>query len=290
MQSMTGYGRCVAAEDGREMTVEVKSVNHRFLDISCRLPRSIGFLDEMVRRGVSERLSRGHVDVFVNYVNHRQDARTVQVDAQLACSYKKALKELGKALGQDSDLSLCEYAKLPDVLSVVEGEENQEVVSGLFKRALCGALNDLCSMRRREGENLRRDVLAKTAAIDEIRAKIKLRAPHVIQEYRDRLAQRLSALMEGEIDDARFITEVAIFADRAAIDEELVRLESHIAQIRSAVELEESVGRKLDFLVQELNREVNTIGSKASDAEIAQCVVEAKGEIEKLREQVQNIE
>lgn len=290
MQSMTGYGRCVAAEDGREMTVEVKSVNHRFLDTSCRLPRSIGFLDDAVRRGVCERLSRGHVDVFVNYVNHRQDARTVQVDAQLACSYKKALEELAKALGQNSELSLSEYAKLPDVLTVVEGEEDQEVVSALFERALSGALDDLCAMRRREGESLRKDVLVKAAAIDELRAKIALRAPHVVEEYRDRLAQRLSALLEGEIDEARFATEVAIFADRAAIDEELVRLESHIAQIRSTAELSEPVGRKLDFLVQELNREVNTIGSKASDAEIAQCVVAAKGEIEKLREQVQNIE
>ncbi len=290
MQSMTGYGRCVAAEDGREMTVEVKSVNHRFLDTSCRLPRSIGFLDDAVRRGVSERLSRGHVDVFVNYVNHRQDAKTVQVDAQLACSYKKALSELAEALGQKNEISLAEYAKLPDVLSVVESDEDQDVVLSLFERTLSGALDSLCAMRQREGENLRNDVLVKIDAIDALRAEIALRAPHVVEEYRDRLAQRLSALLEGEIDEARFATEVAIFADRAAIDEELVRLESHIAQIRSTVELAEPVGRKLDFLVQELNREVNTIGSKASDAEIAKCVVEAKGEIEKLREQVQNIE
>ena len=247
MQSMTGYGRRLVCEDGREMTVEVKSVNHRFLDVSFRLARPIAFLDDAVRTGVAERLARGHVDVFVNYVNHREDARRVHVDMQLARAYRQAAGELSEALGV----------------------KDQDAVRALFMRALNLALDDLTAMRKREGNSLRGDMMKKLDAIDGLRESIAIRAPTVVEEYRAKLSQRLSALLSGDIDEARFATEVAIFADRAAIDEELVRLSSHIAQLRATAELDEPVGRKLDFLVQELNREVNTIGSKASDAQIA---------------------
>ena len=290
MKSMTGYGRCHIEEDGREMTVEVKSVNHRFLDISYRLSRTLSFLDDAVRKGVGARLARGHVDVFVSYANHRQDAKEVRVDTALALAYKKAVGELSAALGRESDLPLSDYTRLPDVLTVQEKEEDQQTVRALFERALCGALDGLVTMREQEGERMRADILEKIGNIERIRDRVAERAPLVVAEYRDKLHQRIAALTEGEIDEARLITEVAIFADRAAIDEELVRLLSHAAAIRAAAEMTESVGRKLDFLVQELNREVNTIGSKASDTMIAQAVVEAKGEIEKLREQVQNVE
>lgn len=290
MQSMTGYGRGLVCEDGREMTVEVKSVNHRFLDVSFRLARPIAFLDDAVRTGVAERLARGHVDVFVNYVNNREDARRVHVDMQLAKAYRQAAGELSEALGVKNDLPLSDYMNMPDVLTVEASEEDQDAVRALFMRALNLALDDLTAMRKREGNSLRGDMMKKLDAIDGLRESIATRAPMVVEEYRAKLSQRLSALLSGDIDEARFATEVAIFADRAAIDEELVRLSSHIAQLRATAELDEPVGRKLDFLVQELNREVNTIGSKASDAQIAGCVVAAKGEIEKLREQVQNIE
>ncbi len=290
MQSMTGYGRGLVCEDGREMTVEVKSVNHRFLDVSFRLARPIAFLDDAVRTGVAERLARGHADVFVNYVNHREDARRVHVDMQLAKAYRQAAGELSEALGVKNDLPLSDYMNMPDVLTVEASEEDQDAVRALFMRALNLALDDLTAMRKREGNSLRGDMMKKLDAIDGLRESIATRAPTVVEEYRAKLSQRLSALLSGDIDEARFATEVAIFADRAAIDEELVRLSSHIAQLRATAELDEPVGRKLDFLVQELNREVNTIGSKASDAQIAGCVVAAKGEIEKLREQVQNIE
>lgn len=290
MLSMTGYGRCQMEADGREITVEVKSVNHRFLDISFRLPRTLSFLDDAVRKGVNARLARGHVDVFVNYVNHRQDAREVRVDTGLALAYKAAFSELTQVLACENDMALSDYARLPDVLTVEECAEDQQAVRELFSKALDGALDMLIAMRAQEGESMKRDILDKAARIEEIRNKIAERAPLVVTEYRDKLHQRIAQITEGEIDEARLITEVAVFADRAAIDEELVRLVSHIRQIRQTVELEEPVGRKLDFLVQELNREVNTIGSKASDTNIAQYVVDAKGEIEKLREQVQNIE
>lgn len=290
MKSMTGYGRCHIEEDGREMTVEVKSVNHRFLDISYRLSRALSFLDDAVRKGVGARLARGHVDVFVTYANHRQDAKEVRVDTALAVAYQKAVMELSSALGRDADLPLSDYTRLPDVLTVQEKEEDQQTVRELFERALSGALDGLVAMREQEGERMRADILEKIGNIEALRNGVAERAPLVVAEYRDKLHQRIAALTEGEIDEARLITEVAIFADRAAIDEELVRLLSHAAAIRETVELAEPVGRKLDFLVQELNREVNTIGSKASDTMIAQAVVNAKGEIEKLREQVQNIE
>lgn len=290
MRSMTGYGRCQIAEDGREMTVEVKSVNHRFLDLSYRLGRDLTFLDDAVRSGVGNRLSRGHVDVFVSYANHRQDAREVRVDAALAMAYRQAMEELADAVGAEAMPTLAEYARMPDVLTVQASEDDQQAVRELFVRALSGALDGLVSMREQEGERLRLDVLEKTANLEALREKIATRAPLVVNDYRDRLRQRVSQLLEGEIDEARLATEIALFADRAAIDEELVRLVSHIAQVRETVEQQESVGRKLDFLVQELGREVNTIGSKAQDTEIAQWVVQAKGEIEKLREQVQNIE
>lgn len=290
MKSMTGYGRCHIEEDGREMTVEVKSVNHRFLDISYRLSRTLSFLDDAVRKGVGARLARGHVDVFVSYANHRQDAKEVRVDTALAAAYQQALVQLAGAVGKNADVPLSDYARLPDVLTVQEKEEDQQAVRELFERALSGALDALIDMREQEGERMCADILEKIANIESIRNRVSERAPLVVAEYRDKLHQRIAALTEGEIDEARLITEVAIFADRAAIDEELVRLLSHIAAIRETVELAEPVGRKLDFLVQELNREVNTIGSKASDTMIAQAVVSAKGEIEKLREQVQNVE
>ena len=290
MHSMTGYGRCQIERDGRMMTVEVKTVNHRFLDVSFRLARHLMFLDDAVRKGVAARLARGHVDVFVNYENHRADAREVRVDTDLAVAYQKAFEALRQALTCCDNASLSDYAKLPDVLTVQEKEEDQQAVRELFDEALSGALDALIAMRAQEGESMKRDILEKIARIEQIRDEVAVRAPLVVDEYRMKLKERIAALTDGEIDEARLLTEIAIIADRAAIDEELVRLLSHTAQIRKTLEMAEPVGRKLDFLVQELNREVNTIGSKAMDAQIAQCVVQAKGEIEKLREQVQNIE
>ena len=200
MQSMTGYGRGLVCEDGREMTVEVKSVNHRFLDVSFRLARPIAFLDDAVRTGVAERLARGHVDVFVNYVNHREDARRVHVDMQLAKAYRQAAGELSEALGVKNDLPLSDYMNMPDVLTVEASEEDQDAVRALFMRALNLALDDLTAMRKREGNSLRGDMMKKLDAIDGLRESIATRAPMVVEEYRAKLSQRLSALLSGDID------------------------------------------------------------------------------------------
>ncbi len=290
MQSMTGYGRFRLSKDGREMTVEVKSVNHRFLDISSKLPRNLSFLDDSLRKEIAEQLSRGHVDVFVNYSNMRDDAKEVRIDLPLALSYLKTVRELKETADVPGELSVTDFIRLPDVLSIIEAEEDQQAVRELFVSAIRGALTSLVKMRRDEGEHLKKDILDKLNRITQIRESISKRAPEIVKGYQEKLAQRLAKLVDGQIDESRFITEVAIFADRAAIDEELVRLESHVLQVRNTVGENNPVGKKLDFLVQEMNREFNTIGSKAMDAEIAQLVVEAKGEIEKLREQVQNVE
>lgn len=290
MQSMTGYGRCRLERDGREMTVELKSVNHRFLDIAVRMPRNLGFLEDVIRKELSTRINRGHVDVFVTYANTRDDARVVNVDVPLLSAYKEAIDTIAHVTHAREDMSVSQYARLPDVLTVSEREEDREAVEMLMREVLGEAMNELCQMRSREGERLRADVLDKITTLKTLRDAIAQRAPSVVEDYRDKLQARLSQLISGQLDEQRLAQEVALFADRAAIDEELVRLRSHFAQIAALCDTPEAVGRRLDFLVQELNREVNTIGSKASDLQIAQNVVSAKAEIEKLREQVQNIE
>ena len=290
ISSMTGFGRATVTEDGREITIELKSVNHRYLDLSFRMPRHIGFIEDVLRQLLAEQLSRGHVDIYVNYRNTRTDARTVVIDEALMGAYLSAARSAAAQYELRDDITLSTAMRFPDVTDVIEAEEDREAVAALAREAALRAVTAMKRMRAGEGERLCNDLLNRVTTVESIAAKIETRAPLVVEEYRAKLSQRLSALLSGDIDEARFATEVAIFADRAAIDEELVRLSSHIAQLRATAELDEPVGRKLDFLVQELNREVNTIGSKASDAQIAGCVVAAKGEIEKLREQVQNIE
>jgi len=290
MRSMTGYGRTQCVQDGREMTVEVKSVNHRFLDVSPRLPRHLGFAEDMLRKVIAENMQRGHVDVFVTYRNSRADARKVSLDAALAAAYRDAMAELSAATGAENNVSLYEYAQLPDVLTVTEQEEDRDAVSSLLRETLENALREADAMRLREGEALKSDLTLHLGYLEDLRQKIAARAPGVTEDYRVRLLQRIEECGVTEIDQQRLIQEVAIFADRAAIDEEISRLDSHIRQAHKLMDGKEMCGSKLNFLVQEMNREVNTIGSKAMDADIAKMVVDAKSEIEKLREQIQNVE
>ncbi len=288
MQSMTGYGRERACQDGRELTIELKTVNHRFLDISFRIPRNLTFLEDTLRTRINQSaLKRGHVDVVVTYANTRSDARIVTVDEALLETFSDAMQHVKKQLEPYRRLSAADALTLSGALNVAQADEDAQAVNELAAQAFDGALEKLMDMRTQEGAHLANDLLSNLDELVSLRQRILERAPEVPTEYRRRLEARL-AEWQAEADPQRVAQEVAIMADRCAIDEELSRLESHIAQFTDTVQNGAEVGRKLDFLLQEMNREVNTIGSKASDAQIAQCVVDAKCVIEKLREQVQN--
>ena len=289
MLSMTGYGRAMRELDGRQLTIELKSVNHRFLDLSFRMPRNLMFLEDDARKRIGARLSRGHVDVFMTYRNARSDARSVQVDRALFDAYASALSGLTDSGVQD-DRSLMSIARLPDVLVVTEAEEDQDALRELLKETLDAALDQLIEMRRREGAEMKKDLAFRTDRIEEMTRAVEARYPETVEEYTRRLRASIEELIGRNVDETRLLTEVAVMADRSAIAEETVRLHAHIAQLRECLEKAEPVGRRIDFLVQELNREVNTISSKSQDVPITQLVVSMKAEIEKLREQLQNIE
>ena len=288
MQSMTGYGRHRVCRDGRELTLELKAVNHRFLDLSFRLPKNLAFLEDALRNRINQsNLRRGHVDVFVTYQNTRTDAREVRIDEALLTAFNQAVHGMRKQLDSYRRASAAEVLTLSGALTVAQAEEDTEAVTELAMEAFEGALNALVAMRDREGQHLADDLLSNLDELARLRGQILLRAPAVPEDFRKRLTARLEE-WDVAVDPQRVAQEVAIMADRCAIDEELSRLEGHIAQFTDSIHHGAEVGRKLDFLLQEMNREVNTMGSKASDAEITQSVVDAKCVIEKLREQVQN--
>ena len=289
-QSMTGYGRCTLAQDGREVTIELKSVNHRFLDLAFRMPRSFAFLENDMRACISNKLARGHVDIFVTYKNSRDDARKVTLDSALLGEYLTTLRQGGIDHMLDDNLRLRDVLSMQDVLTVEEAEEDQQALSALALSALDTALDSLCAMRRREGEAMRGDVETRLDTLERTAHAIDERAPQWLEEYRQRLRARIEEICQMQLDEARLTQEVALAADKAAVDEETVRLRSHIAQMRDLLKQSEPAGRKLDFLVQEMNREVNTTGSKSSDLILTGMVVDAKAELEKIREQIQKIE
>lgn len=290
MQSMTGYGRCRACCDGREMTVELKTVNHRFLDLSFRLPKNLAFLEDALRFRINgSGLRRGHVDVFLTYQNTRADARAVRIDVALLEAFNAALRQAEKELEPYKRPTVSDILELSGAVTVSQAEEDAEAVTALALEALDGALEQLCDMRAREGVHLADDLLRNLDGLSALREHIASRAPMAPEEYRKRLEARLEEWSVSPADPQRLAQEVALLADRCAIDEELSRLQSHIDQFRQSLHGTDEAGRRLDFLLQEMNREVNTMGAKASDAQIAQSVVDAKCVIEKLREQVQNV-
>lgn len=289
--SMTGFGSAAHEIGGRSCTVELKSVNHRFFDPAFRMPRHLSFVEEPLRALISGKLSRGHVDVFLQYVNARNDAKSVQVDLPLLAAYRDAIKKVADATGLPDDFSVSRAARLPDVLTLVEEPDDKEAVKELILCAAEKAVALLLAMRAAEGEKLRADLTMRVGRLEEIAGGIALRAGVVVDEYREKLKKRIETLLgEVQLDEARLAQEVAYYADRASIEEELVRLKSHAGQFLSALEASEPSGRRLDFIVQEMNREINTIGSKAADSAIQTAVLNAKAELEKIREQVQNIE
>lgn len=291
MKSMTGYGKGMASIDGRELTIELKSVNHRFLDIGMRVPRILSCTEDVVRHTLSDRLSRGHVDVFFNYRNTRTDSKTVRIDETLLLAYLKAAREANQTAGLPDDLTLTAALRLPDVTEIVPEEEDTEVLKELASRATNLAIDALEEMRLSEGQRLRSALLDSVLKMQAYRNSIMERAPFVAEDYRKKLYERISTVItDVEPDASRLATEIALFADRACIDEEIVRLGSHITQFLAYLEAEEPIGRKMDFIIQEMNRECNTIGSKANDSELTAVVLLCKAEIEKLREQIQNVE
>lgn len=291
LKSMTGFGRGEASGDGRKFAVELKSVNHRYSEVVLRLPRPLLSLEERARRVVQGRVSRGRIDGYFSMEEYGENFTEVKVDKALATAYYKAMKELKDALKLGGDIKLKHILSVPDVLTVVKAEEDVEKWWPVVNDALVSALDQLVQMRITEGAGLSADILKRVEILRVLTDKIQSRSPVVVEEYRAKLEARLKDLVAGGILDAgRLAAEASLFAERSSITEETVRLESHLAQLRESINSNEPVGRKLDFLVQEMNREINTIASKSNDLELSQIVVEAKSELEKIREQVQNIE
>ncbi|MGI6168329.1 MAG: YicC/YloC family endoribonuclease [Christensenellales bacterium] len=287
---MTGYGSGTVSKDGRQLALEFKAVNHRYLDLNFRIGKNMAYLEEVIRKAVQETLSRGHVDVYMNYNNEREDARTIRIDYPLLNAYIVAYRE-AESTGLKNDLTLTSAMRINDVVRVEEAEEDAGVMAELAQEAARQALLALDAMRRAEGERLKQDMLERLGAMRQYTVEIAELAPAVVVHYREKLNKRIEDLLAAvEVDQGRLSLEIALFADKCSIDEELVRLRSHFEQFEEISRQEGPVGRKLDFLVQEMNREINTIGSKASDISITNHVLSLKNELEKIREQVQNIE
>ena len=290
MHSMTGCGSGKVQQDGWEVTVDLKTVNHRFLDISMRLPRNLSFLETTIRDRVAKKIRRGHVDVFLTVKRTDSSAVTVECDPELARLYLDMAVKIAQETGAGNDLTVGRLMSMEGVLTVNEREMDEDLVTAICAEAAEIAAEQLLQMRSREGAHLKEDLKVHLDAADALRSAILERAPFVVDEYREKLENRLKNLLSESVEPQRLAQEVAIMADRCAIDEELARLASHISQMRKYLDSEDEIGKKMDFLIQEMNREANTIGSKASDAAIAQNVVNLKSEIEKLREQIQNVE
>lgn len=290
--SMTGFGKCIAESADYYISVEMKSVNSRYLDVSIKLPRVLNELEDRIRKLISSRVSRGKLDVFINFTALNDCSKSVKVDTNLAKQYICAVNEVSELCDDESSVSASFIAKFPDVLMITAAELDLDVVWDVVSDAVDVATDKFLDMRKTEGESMISDVLTHCEEIEQHLSVIEERAPLVSLEYKERLNKRLEELLGSVkvVDEVRLAQEVAIFADKCAIDEEIVRLHSHISQLRQIVQLDEPIGRKLDFLIQEFNREANTIGSKSNDTIITNTMLNIKGAIEKMREQVQNLE
>lgn len=291
IRSMTGYGRAQASLNGREMTIELRSVNHRYFDCSIRLPRVYSFLEEIIKGELQKSIARGKVDVFLTIDSTGADTVTVSLNEPVLKGYLEVVNTLRENYQLRDDLSISSAMRLPDVLTVSKEDDDEDALKADVCKVLSEAVEGYIAMSRREGEKLKEDIVYRISLIEDLVNKIEVRSPKCVEEYRAKLEARMKEILESvTIDPQRILTEAAIFADKVAVTEEIVRLRSHLNQLRDMLTKGGAIGRKLDFLVQELNREANTIGSKANDVEMAQMVVDVKAEIEKIREQVQNIE
>ena len=291
VKSMTGFGREHVVANGREIIVEIRSVNHRYYEFTARTPRSYGYLDEKLKAFLKNGISRGKVEASVTIYNQEGTDAEIELNESVARGYLQALRGSADTLELDDDLTLSSIMRLPDIFTVVKKTDDEEVIWNEVKAVAQVALDRFVEMRNVEGQKMFDDISSRLDFIEQTVGKIEAQSPTVSENYRDRLYAKIKeVLADRNIDEQRVLTEVAIFSEKVAIDEETVRLRSHIAQFRDLIQSNEPVGRKLDFLVQELNREVNTIGSKAQDLSITKMVVDLKSEIEKIREQIQNIE
>jgi len=291
LKSMTGYGRNEAIVGGKKILCEIKSVNHRYSDYSIKVPKYYGFLEDKVREFASKYISRGKVDIYIQVESYEEADKDIVVNKELAKAYLEALKSLRDEFGLRDDISVMSVSRYPDIFVQERKEEDEEALWSNVETVLEAAVVSFVQMREREGERIQKDLENRVRYMKTLAEKIGSRSEETVKEYRERLYEKIKEVLEDrEIDDARVLTEVAIFADKVAVNEEMVRLNSHFEEFFTITSSNQPAGRKLDFLIQEINREINTTGSKASDIEIAKLVVELKGETEKLREQIQNIE
>lgn len=291
LKSMTGYGRGQVSGENRSFLVEVRSVNNRYLDCNVRMPRVYACAEDGIIKQVKQTISRGKVDVFVTIENTGEEPVSVTLNEAVAAGYKAALDNMAERFGLKEDVSVSLLSRFPDVFRVEKVPEDLEAMTAELHHAAALALADFDAMRSREGEKLAEDLMSRLDTLEEYDRIVEERSPQRVAAYREKLTARIQeVLADRQIDESRILTEAAIFADKVAVDEETVRLRSHIAQFRDMIQGGSPIGRKLDFLVQEMNRETNTIGSKANDLEMSSIVVDMKAELEKIREQIQNVE
>ena len=291
MYSMTGYGKAIKELDGRTLTIELKSVNNRFLDINNKMPKILLFAEDRLRKEIQAAISRGRVDVFISYVDNRETEKKVVVDLGLAKGYFEAGNVLNSSLSLTNDMSTTAFFRLPDVVKPMQEEDDSELLLELVASTVKEALQNMNKMRAIEGEKLKADILSRVEVLKGYLKKVEERAPMVVANYREKLQLRMTEILgKVEVDEAKLLNEVAFFTDKANVDEEITRLKSHFVQAENILNKEQLVGRKLDFLVQEFNRETNTICSKSNDLELTNVALLMKSEIEKIREQIQNLE
>lgn len=291
IKSMTGFGRGECVKNDRSMTIEMKSVNHRYCDINIRMPRKLIFLENSLKGMIKKKLNRGKIDVFINYEDHSEKTNAIVYNESLAEQYMKHFEKISKDFSINNDVQVSSLTRYPEVLKLEEQDDDEEALKSLVVSALEEALENICETRDAEGAALKADLLEKLDEMLTFVERLKEIAPAVIQDYREKLEIRISEMMDKTlVDKDRLALEVAVFADKSCVDEEIVRLESHVVQMKDTLEQSDSVGRKLDFLAQEMNREANTILSKANNIDVSNQGIELKTLIEKVREQIQNIE
>lgn len=291
IKSMTGFGRCEVQKDARKFTVELKGVNHRYLDVNIRMPKKLNFFETAIRTLLKSYATRGKVDIFITYEDASQNQLSVKYNEVLAAEYLKYLNQMAEEFGLENDIRVSTLSRYPEVFTMEEQTEDEEELWNGLKEALEGAFTQFVETRTTEGENLKKDILEKLGNLEELVGYIEERSPQIVKEYREKLEEKTRELLaDTQIEEGRIAAEVILFADKICTDEEVVRLKSHISHMRNTLEEKEGIGRKLDFIAQEMNREANTILSKANDIEVSDCAISLKTEIEKVREQIQNIE